>query len=297
MAHHPTLGTWIQRDPAGYADGLNLREYGDANPVVSTDPAGLTAATAPSSRPTADERYELTWRGAGPRTTYSDEKFTVYASVLVVPKMRIDTIVWRQRGWYQFTRKGDNRTYSDKLDRYFWDDVYKPQAPHLEGKDVKEMDFTFDTVRALFHATNGKDAAENKGCTSGTLYVEISGQSGFGARPPHEAEWEAPTVLTQNNAAGGLQNYGFYHGTRSASPGTSKISYAPEFFVAFAVRWNWADGQKEVGVQVISSRPIKPDSASNPAAGNYRDMVDWSPGIPWFRGWVPYAGVPANGGA
>ncbi|HDZ20628.1 hypothetical protein LCGC14_0409160 [marine sediment metagenome] len=41
--HHPTLGTWITRDPSGYADGMSLYEYVMGNPVVYRDPRGLTA--------------------------------------------------------------------------------------------------------------------------------------------------------------------------------------------------------------------------------------------------------------
>ena len=38
--HHPTLGRFVQRDPSGYGDGMNLYEYGKSNPVVHTDPSG-----------------------------------------------------------------------------------------------------------------------------------------------------------------------------------------------------------------------------------------------------------------
>jgi len=38
--HHPTLGTWITRDPIGYADGMNLYQYVASNPTVATDPSG-----------------------------------------------------------------------------------------------------------------------------------------------------------------------------------------------------------------------------------------------------------------
>ena len=37
----PFLGRWIQRDPIGYAGGINLYEYVVSNPVGSTDASGL----------------------------------------------------------------------------------------------------------------------------------------------------------------------------------------------------------------------------------------------------------------
>jgi hypothetical protein len=39
--YHPTLGRWIQRDPAGYADGANLHQYAGAAPLSHGDPSGL----------------------------------------------------------------------------------------------------------------------------------------------------------------------------------------------------------------------------------------------------------------
>lgn len=39
--YHPTLGTWISRDPAGFPDGFSLYEYVGGRPTGSTDPSGL----------------------------------------------------------------------------------------------------------------------------------------------------------------------------------------------------------------------------------------------------------------
>src|SRR5688572_21835128 len=41
MAYSPTLGRWIQTDPAGYLDGQNLYEYVRSNPASGVDPYGL----------------------------------------------------------------------------------------------------------------------------------------------------------------------------------------------------------------------------------------------------------------
>jgi uncharacterized protein RhaS with RHS repeats len=37
----PTLGRWIQQDPAGYVDGKNLYQFVSGTPVVRRDPLGL----------------------------------------------------------------------------------------------------------------------------------------------------------------------------------------------------------------------------------------------------------------
>jgi len=39
--YHPTLGRWLQRDPAGYRDGANLYGYVSDNPEGAVDPTGL----------------------------------------------------------------------------------------------------------------------------------------------------------------------------------------------------------------------------------------------------------------
>ena len=45
-AYSPTLGRFLQRDPAGFVDGANLYAYCRNNPVLFTDPDGLIARRA-----------------------------------------------------------------------------------------------------------------------------------------------------------------------------------------------------------------------------------------------------------
>ncbi len=39
--YHPTLGTWLTRDPSGYGDGANLYQYVRSAPTTGVDPYGL----------------------------------------------------------------------------------------------------------------------------------------------------------------------------------------------------------------------------------------------------------------
>lgn len=41
--YNPVLGRFMQRDPIGYADGINMFAYVGNNPTNKTDPFGLRA--------------------------------------------------------------------------------------------------------------------------------------------------------------------------------------------------------------------------------------------------------------
>ncbi|MBN2130246.1 MAG: RHS repeat-associated core domain-containing protein [Sedimentisphaerales bacterium] len=41
-SYSPRLGRWLQRDPIGYVDGVNMHEYVGSSPVGWLDPLGLT---------------------------------------------------------------------------------------------------------------------------------------------------------------------------------------------------------------------------------------------------------------
>jgi RHS repeat-associated protein len=42
-SYSPTLGRWLERDPAGYVDGMDLYEYVRGGPIAAVDPWGLQA--------------------------------------------------------------------------------------------------------------------------------------------------------------------------------------------------------------------------------------------------------------
>jgi RHS repeat-associated protein len=43
--YSPTLGRWLERDPAGYVDGMDLYEYVRGGAIDAVDPSGLSTAT------------------------------------------------------------------------------------------------------------------------------------------------------------------------------------------------------------------------------------------------------------
>lgn len=45
--YSPELGRWLQRDPLGYVDGVNLYQYAQSAPTNLTDPLGLTSVSSP----------------------------------------------------------------------------------------------------------------------------------------------------------------------------------------------------------------------------------------------------------
>ena len=66
--YSPTLGRWLERDPAGYVDGMGLYEYVRGGPIAAVDPWGLQACsdqgwiTANPVDPATGKRILVTYR-------------------------------------------------------------------------------------------------------------------------------------------------------------------------------------------------------------------------------------------
>lgn len=56
MGYSPIIGRFLQRDPDGYVDALNLYQLERGNPLVTTDPSGLQTkpTTGPTTGPTTN---------------------------------------------------------------------------------------------------------------------------------------------------------------------------------------------------------------------------------------------------
>jgi RHS repeat-associated protein len=76
---HPTLGSFLERDPMGYHDSFDLYEYVGSRPYLTTDPSGMFQLQSD--------------------TTPSYYQFTIGAAVYTVP--------WNMR-WIQFTMMGNS---------------------------------------------------------------------------------------------------------------------------------------------------------------------------------------------
>ncbi|MCC6229035.1 MAG: hypothetical protein IT432_07400 [Phycisphaerales bacterium] len=56
--YNATFGRWLQRDPAGYVDGMGLYAYANASPIDSLDPSGLDADPPSWTDDLSDEEIE-----------------------------------------------------------------------------------------------------------------------------------------------------------------------------------------------------------------------------------------------
>ena len=106
---HPAQGRFVQRDPQGYVDGMNLYQYVRGNPVMRTDPDGtvtfeqvnaiarqmglevLQTAKGPATKLIEDIQAKLGLTGAevdgdfGPKTVAAYEKWASANGIWVIP--------------------------------------------------------------------------------------------------------------------------------------------------------------------------------------------------------------------
>ncbi len=57
--YHPTLGSWVQRDPQGYVDGMGLYEYVGGGPLDAYDPLGLEKGLYPETSTNLGHGFDL----------------------------------------------------------------------------------------------------------------------------------------------------------------------------------------------------------------------------------------------
>ena len=65
--YHPTLGRWLQRDPIGYADGMDAYQYAVSRPFEFVDPFGLESSD--DKKQTREEPVELSNSALGQLAT------------------------------------------------------------------------------------------------------------------------------------------------------------------------------------------------------------------------------------
>ncbi|MEN6662870.1 MAG: RHS repeat-associated core domain-containing protein, partial [Phycisphaerae bacterium] len=104
---HPYVGTWMQKDPIGLADGMNPRTYCRNNPMNGRDPSGMAFMSAEEARRAAEQQsyiagpWAITVGSSWSHTEVSLAATTELAPVpatdwdllLNVPKQRNEAIV------------------------------------------------------------------------------------------------------------------------------------------------------------------------------------------------------------
>src|SRR5579862_5951691 len=162
MSYDPTIGEWMETDPAVYDDSMNLYEAFDDNPATLTDPTGLAPtqgprpsdepdtpattkpttqpanapATQPANKPAtqpAEERHEIVVRHLDPKLEKLVGKNKVLCSVQGGQKA-IEVIVVR------VDKDGNELMKKDEDGKPIWDTASKVQ---LKIKNIKSADDCF----------------------------------------------------------------------------------------------------------------------------------------------------------
>lgn len=123
MGYSPTLGRFINRDPVGYADGMNPYQAVRGSPTNFLDPVGLRT-TAPTTKPAAggtatwgsgDNEFEVEWSivdttGSATHKRFGTRGPGIFKTIKVKkgPKCGCDNLLWIQ---YTEARK-DGKVYT-----------------------------------------------------------------------------------------------------------------------------------------------------------------------------------------
>jgi len=165
--YHPRLGRFLQRDPVGYVDGMNLYEYVSSAPSGNTDHAGLSGGPRDAVRlhvrlVEASGTVEMHPKGALGRLESLVSEPHIYA----VPESPWGVRVvhapgWLKRGWHTVgVTKEEQHTSTSWLGRVrVWS--IRPRHWYLQI--------------CPYYAWNVE--VENRCCASGDIRVEATGAS------------------------------------------------------------------------------------------------------------------------
>lgn len=265
MSFSPTLGRFLETDPAKYVDGLNRYEMERSNPINRVDPLGLAS---------------LVWSGDGPTTWYDGNHFFFWASL--VAKLDADEqkggALWRFTTQWSIEREDPaTKEYSGGSDLYFWGGARKP-GPHGTGTSEMDVQFTTDVLltaaRKAAKERTGKDLG--LGCTRGSVTATLAGQFGVENRPEGnwaKGEYGEPYAYPMTHASGG-----------QADASSVKFQFAPSVSVTYFVKWDFFGGKKEIQVRIKSSHRIDPDLGRPHQASRWKGSQTWVPKEDWKEG-------------
>jgi len=105
--YHATLGRWVQRDPAGYVDGMGLYAYARGAPVLGVDPHGLIS-------------WALDTQDLRPLPGRNSDKWENwdYANCTLTMTYEVQ-ILWKGNGWNLARKTGFQRQMEAAIENTF----------------------------------------------------------------------------------------------------------------------------------------------------------------------------------
>jgi hypothetical protein len=169
--YNPTLGRFLQRDPAGYGDGLNLCQAINGNPICGVDPAGL-------------KKILVIFEGAAGPFVGAPTVKNAIAGLLGLkgsPHAGTGTI---QGSEFVYIRCGTGDFFggasSDGVDKAIQD-----IKPYLGKQSTSDADGCYNTIAVIGHSWGGDAAWEFIGRLAGTEgnNTRVNLVATFDARP------------------------------------------------------------------------------------------------------------------